>query len=344
MRLVKLSQAVQRQFKTVIKPFVTISRSNTFNLSRRNMSTQQYQSEYLHTTFSPQLPSPKLAPSFDSLESWPSDPWPLVCQWYAEAEDAYKSLPPSATVNWPNNAQIATCTLQMQPRIRNVLVKGLDQGTLLFYTNYEGAKGQEIAHNPRVAANFYWKFLERQVRIEGIAEKSSAADSDDYFHSRPLGSQISGSVSCQSRPIRDRVQLEVSYVREVQRVANALHDVKLNQSQESFQPIRVREVQSVNQSESSTSAHQHNDSFESDPSLVHAAHSRALESLNALESDPSMRQVLKHAVDRPSNWGGYRIQPTLVEFWCDGKFRLHSRIEYRKDEKTGEWTKRILSP
>lgn len=102
------------------------------------------------------------------------------------------------------------CTLSDNeiPNPRIVLLRGLDEHGLSFYTNYESEKGKELAKHPLVGVNFFWKELQRQVRIHGEAEKLPASSSDAYFASRPRESQIGAWASDQSRPIEDRSQLE----------------------------------------------------------------------------------------------------------------------------------------
>ncbi len=94
------------------------------------------------------------------------------------------------------------------PHARIVLLKGFNADGFIFFTNYTSNKGKEIAANHNVAATFFWKELERQVRIEGKAEKISAAESDAYFNSRPFGSRIGAWASPQSQKINDREILE----------------------------------------------------------------------------------------------------------------------------------------
>jgi pyridoxamine 5'-phosphate oxidase len=89
-----------------------------------------------------------------------------------------------------------------------LLLKGVDKGGFEFYTNYASDKGQEIDNNPRVALNFFWPSLERQVRVEGVAEKLSDLESTTYFKSRPHNSQVGAWVSPQSTVIESREYLE----------------------------------------------------------------------------------------------------------------------------------------
>lgn len=107
-----------------------------------------------------------------------------------------------------NAMTLATASLEAVPSARIVLLKGYDEKGFVFYTNYESAKGRELAENPKASLLFFWKELERQIRITGIVEKVSAAESDDYFLSRPTGSQIGAWASPQSHVIENRSWLE----------------------------------------------------------------------------------------------------------------------------------------
>ncbi len=112
-----------------------------------------------------------------------------------------------AAVPEPNAMTLATTTPDGHPSARIVLLKGFDENGFMFFTNYASRKGQELAANPFASLLFFWPQLERQVRLEGSIEKVSAAESDDYFQSRPLGSRIGAWVSPQSQPIT-RAELE----------------------------------------------------------------------------------------------------------------------------------------
>jgi pyridoxamine 5'-phosphate oxidase len=107
----------------------------------------------------------------------------------------------------PTAMTLATVSREGMPSARMVLLKGFDENGFIFFTNYESRKGQEIAKNHRVALVFYWKELERQVRIEGFVLKTSGKESDDYFDSRPPESQVSAIISPQSAVIPDRQYL-----------------------------------------------------------------------------------------------------------------------------------------
>lgn len=114
-----------------------------------------------------------------------------------------------AEVDEPTAMCLATISTKGFPTARIVLLKGFDEKGFVFYTNYESRKGNHIKKNPNVALTFFWKELERQVRIEGVAEKVSRKESDEYFASRPRESQISACISEQSAVIPDRNFLEM---------------------------------------------------------------------------------------------------------------------------------------
>lgn len=128
------------------------------------------------------------------------DPIPFFQRWFTEAE--------TAEIYEVNAMTLATVDAQGRPHARIVLLKGLDDAGFVFYTNYNSDKGHNIAAQPYGALVFFWKELERQVRIEGRIEKVSATESDAYFNSRPEGSRISAWASPQSTRIEDRQLLE----------------------------------------------------------------------------------------------------------------------------------------
>eukprot|EP00095_Tigriopus_kingsejongensis_P006025 snap_masked-scaffold671_size114370-processed-gene-0.22 protein:Tk06025 transcript:snap_masked-scaffold671_size114370-processed-gene-0.22-mRNA-1 annotation:"hypothetical protein BRAFLDRAFT_126490" len=103
---------------------------------------------------------------------------------------------------------LATASASGRPSARMVLLKAFSAEGFVFYTNYESRKGRDLAENPVAALNFYWEPLKRSVRVEGAVERVPAATSDEYFQSRPLGSQIGAAVSHQSRVIKDRSVLD----------------------------------------------------------------------------------------------------------------------------------------
>ncbi len=127
-------------------------------------------------------------------------PFTLFGAWLAEAE--------TREVNDANAMTLATATADGFPSARIVLLKGYDDRGFVFYTNFDSRKGAELLANPKSALLFHWKTLRRQIRIEGLAEPVSAAEADEYFHSRPRGSRLGAWASDQSRPLPERGELE----------------------------------------------------------------------------------------------------------------------------------------
>lgn len=169
-----------------------------------------------------------------------------------------------------NAFTLATATKDGKPSARIVLLKGYDTNGFVFFTNYQSHKGKMLAENPHAAMVFFWKELERQVRIEGTIEKVSEAESDDYFFSRPVGSQIGAWSSPQSTVIETR---------------NVIED-------------NVKKYETL---------------FSTSP------------------------------LTRPPHWGGYRLKPSLIEFWQGRASRLHDRLQYTLQEN-GEWKRERLAP
>jgi pyridoxamine 5'-phosphate oxidase len=176
----------------------------------------------------------------------------------------------AADLHEPNAMTLATATPDGRPSARVVLLKGLDERGFVFYTSYEGRKGGELETNPYCALVFYWGELERQVRVEGRASRVSEDASDEYFGSRPRGSQLGAWASEQGRPVEGRGALE--------------------------------------------------------------------ERLRGLEAEYEGREV-----PRPPFWGGYRVEPEVVEFWQGRENRLHDRLVYRRSDN-GEWGRERLQP
>jgi pyridoxamine 5'-phosphate oxidase len=129
-----------------------------------------------------------------------ADPFRQFQRWFDEARVA-------APIE-PNAMALATVGDDGRPSLRMVLLKEMDERGFVFYTNYESRKGHELADTPWAALTFFWPEMERQIRIEGRVEPVSAEESDAYFHSRPVGSQLSASASHQSQVISGREALE----------------------------------------------------------------------------------------------------------------------------------------
>jgi pyridoxamine 5'-phosphate oxidase len=128
-----------------------------------------------------------------------ADPLKQFAQWLNEAIQG--------EVPEPNAMTLATVGADLRPSTRVVLIKGCDERGIVWYTNYQSRKGRELAGNPFAALQFHWVELERVVRIEGVVEKVSDAESDEYFHSRPLDSRIGAWASPQSEVIDSRAVL-----------------------------------------------------------------------------------------------------------------------------------------
>ena len=101
----------------------------------------------------------------------------------------------------PHALNLSTVSQECQPSSRMVLLKRLSDEGLVFFTDYEGKKGQEIKNNNKAAMNFWWAKTDKQIRVEGVCTKVSVEESDDYFNSRPQGSKISASASNQSETL-----------------------------------------------------------------------------------------------------------------------------------------------
>lgn len=181
-------------------------------------------------------------------EDLSSDPFEQFAEWFLQAQ---------MTENREVNAMVlSTVSDSGQPSSRVVLLKSVDEGGFVFFTNYDSRKSKELQANPKVALVFWWSSLERQIRIEGEVVKISADNSDEYFNSRPLESRVSAIASPQSQIIKDRAELEELW-------ANA-----------------SKKINDVGQ------------------------------------------------IERPANWGGWKVIPSKFEFW-QGRFsRLHDRFSY----------------
>ncbi|MDQ9169993.1 pyridoxamine 5'-phosphate oxidase [Oxalobacteraceae bacterium R-40] len=149
-----------------------------------------------------------------SLDEKDTDENPIVQfeRWFHEALQA--------DILEANAMSVATVGENGRPSSRILLLKDIGAGGFSWFTNYESRKGRELAANPYAALLFHWIELERQVRIEGRVERVSEAESDAYFHSRPLGSRIGAIASAQSRPVDNRQALEQQVMHTEQKCGN----------------------------------------------------------------------------------------------------------------------------
>jgi pyridoxamine 5'-phosphate oxidase len=139
------------------------------------------------------------------------DPIEQFATWFSTAVNS--GLPDA------NAIALATATPDGKPSVRIVLLKGFDQGGFVFFTNYQSDKGRELVANSQAAFVIYWVQLERQIRVAGRVEKTSRAESQVYFHSRPRGSQLGAWVSHQSEVIDARRILEARLAEMTERFA-----------------------------------------------------------------------------------------------------------------------------
>lgn len=170
----------------------------------------------------------------------------------------------------PTAMTIATVDADGQPWQRTVLLKQYDAEGLVFFTNYESHKGRQLTANPKIALHFSWLEQERQIIVQGVAQKISREETVAYFHSRPRDSQLGAWASMQSQPIANR---------------QALID--------QYQAVQAR--------------------------------------------------FKDKEIPVPEHWGGFRVVPHRFEFWQGGEFRLHDRLEYRRDEGK-VWHRQRLNP
>jgi pyridoxamine 5'-phosphate oxidase len=189
------------------------------------------------------------------------DPIQQFDRWFADAV--------AAGIPEPNAMTLATATLAGVPSARIVLLKGVDPRGFTFFTDYRSQKGHELAANPMAALVFFWQPLERQVRVTGSVARTTAAESAEYFESRPIGSRLGAWTSLQSSVLESRAALDAAVAETKRR-------------------------------------------FDGQP------------------------------IPCPPHWGGFRLEPSRVEFWQGRPSRLHDRIRYRKDR--GRWLIERLSP
>ncbi len=142
-----------------------------------------------------------------------SNPFSQFSSWW---DDAVQS-----EIDEVNAMTLSTITNEGRPSSRIVLLKGFDAKGFIFFSNYNSSKAQQISSNSHVSLLFFWKELERQIRIDGVCSKVSAEESDAYFHSRPIGSRLGAWASPQSEKIKDREVL-------VQRLASVTQEFGLD--------------------------------------------------------------------------------------------------------------------
>ena len=141
------------------------------------------------------------------------DPFELAHAWLAEAKET--------EINDANAAALATVDERGLPNVRMVLLKAIEDGGFVFYTNYESQKGREITASGNAAMNLHWKSLRRQIRVRGTVKRTSRATSDTYYNSRALGSRIGAWASKQSQPLENKTQLIKSVAVETARHGTA---------------------------------------------------------------------------------------------------------------------------
>ena len=199
-------------------------------------------------------------PEFNEKDADPN-PFSQFEKWFKEAEIAVPIL--------PNAMTLATVGMGGVPSARVVLLKDFDEQGFVFYTNYESPKGKDLDQNAIASLCFYWSELGRQVRITGTVSRTSREESEAYFHSRPVDSQLGAWASNQSEVISSRAVLEA----------------------------RMEEL---------------------------------------------VRKYAGRQIPLPPYWGGYRVAPSVVEFWQGRPSRLHDRLRYTRHEH--EWVIARLAP
>jgi pyridoxamine 5'-phosphate oxidase len=142
------------------------------------------------------------------------DPIRQFDKWWQEAV--------ASTIDEVNAMTLATASADGIPSARVVLLKGFSENGFVFFTNYDSYKGKQLMENPKACLVFYWKELERQVRITGMVQKITEKESDEYFHSRPFTSQLGACVSPQSTVIENREWLEGQYRDLEKKVSNGV--------------------------------------------------------------------------------------------------------------------------
>ncbi len=144
-----------------------------------------------------------------------ADPVQQFRLWWKEAIDA--------SVDEVNAMTLATASVDGFPSARIVLLKDINDAGFSFFTNYDSFKGRQLMENPKACLVFFWKELERQVRITGLVEKLSEEESEEYFNSRPAGSRIGAMASPQSRVVENREWLDAQYQQLAAQGEQAIH-------------------------------------------------------------------------------------------------------------------------
>lgn len=138
------------------------------------------------------------------------DPLAQFARWMSEAESSGLIEPSAMTLATVNGAG--------QPSARMVLFKGLHEGAFTFFTNYKSRKGLELSHQPKVSLLFWWDKLQRQIRVEGRAQRLTKEMSEQYFHARPRLSQLSALTSRQSQVVASRAELDARFAANSERL------------------------------------------------------------------------------------------------------------------------------
>lgn len=141
-----------------------------------------------------------------SRKDMPANPIQKMEEWLQEAIDN-KVIEPTAII-------VATSTPDGHPSARTVLVKEINDGKIIFYSNYESRKGKQINSNPHVSVTFLWHQLERQIHVEGICKHVAPEVSDAYFEKRPYKSRVGARISPQSQPIPNRAFIATEFAKE----------------------------------------------------------------------------------------------------------------------------------
>ena len=237
--------------------------------------------------------------------------------------------------------------------MRFVLLKGIDERGVEFFTNYESRKGRELAANPRAALAILWKPLQRQVRLEGPVEVLTAEESDAYFATRSRGSQLGAWASRQSEVIPGREWLEARLaafddaVRRRGPAPAALGRLNPRAGLAILWKPLQRQVRLEGPVELLSA--EENDAYfatRSRGSQLGAWASRQSEVIpdrEWLEARLAEYDAQFTDVPRPEHWGGYRLVPELIEFWEGRPNRLHDREAFTRGSD-GAWHARRLAP